>query len=79
MVWKFDKQTILHDGIALDLIKFLMKIEMMIVEVSMVCVCVARHEVLMYSAVIKMDVLLVLSMLSSSSISLMLSEMNTRK
>ena len=61
MVWKLDKQTILHDGIELRLIIFLSKIEMTHFEINMVCVCVAWHEVLMYSAVIKMDVLLVLS------------------
>ena len=61
MVWKLDKQTILHDGIGLRLILFLSKIEMTIFEVNMVCVCVARHEVLVYSAMINMDVLLILS------------------
>ena len=39
MVWKLDKQTILHDGIALHLILLLMKIEMPIFEVNMVCMC----------------------------------------
>ena len=61
MVWKLDKQTILHDRIGPKLILFLAEIEIAIFEVNMVCAFVARHEVLMYSAVIKMDVLLVLS------------------
>jgi len=39
MAWKLDKQTILHDGIALELILFLTEIEMMIFEVNMVCMC----------------------------------------
>ena len=60
MVWKLDKQTILHNGIALELILILSEIEMTIVEVNMVCMW-TWHEVLMYSAVIKMDVLPVLS------------------
>ena len=48
--------------IAPKLILFLAEIEMAIFEVNMLSyVCVARHEVLMYSAVIKMDVLLILS------------------
>ena len=39
MVWKLDKQTILHDGIALELILFLTEIERMIFEVNMVRMC----------------------------------------
>ena len=39
MVWKLDKQTILHDGIALELILILSENEMTIFEVNMVCMC----------------------------------------